>query len=107
MSRKCSQASNLNSFFKSEWRQNEGDQQTVVKIQSVLKVVRIHQHAQFQAIPSCVVKEMPEHLTGRTTGRKVSWLVGHLGNGRSMGLSVGRTDGQTGGRKQGIADRQP
>ena len=32
MSRKCLQASNLNSFFKSEWRQNEGDQQTVVKI---------------------------------------------------------------------------
>ena len=31
----------------------------MIKIESVLRVVRIHQHAKFEAIPSCVLKKIP------------------------------------------------
>ena len=50
----CSQQmptnSNLTCFTKSTCCQNEENQQTVTKIKSVLKVVRIQQHDKFQAI---------------------------------------------------------
>ena len=39
-------------FTKSKGHQNVENQQSMTKIKSVLKVVRIHQHAKFQAIPS-------------------------------------------------------
>ena len=43
---------NLTCFTKSKWRQTEENQQTVTIISSALKMVKIHQHLKFQAIPS-------------------------------------------------------
>ena len=51
-SRKCPETSNLTRFTKSKYCQNYKSQQTVTQNLSVLKVVKIHQHAKFQAIPS-------------------------------------------------------
>ena len=54
-SRKCPETSNLTIFTMSKWCQKGGNQQTVIKIESVLKVVRI-----LQAILSVyIVREMP------------------------------------------------
>ena len=57
LSRKCSETTNLTYFTKSTWPQKEE--------RSVLKVVRIRQHAKFQAIPSLHSREMPGNLSGR------------------------------------------
>ena len=51
-SRKCPEFANLACFTKSKGCQNEENQQRMTEIQSVLKVVRIHQHIKFQAIES-------------------------------------------------------
>ena len=48
--RKCQETSNLTSFTKSKWQQNEENQQTDAIIKLVLKVNRVHQHTKFQAI---------------------------------------------------------
>ena len=49
---KCPEIPNLARFTKSKWHQKEENQQTMIKISSDWKVVRIHQHAKLQAIPS-------------------------------------------------------
>ena len=48
--KKCQETPNFTHFTKSKCRQNEENQQTMTKIRSVLKVIRVHQHAKFQAI---------------------------------------------------------
>ena len=47
-SRQCPETPNMNSFMKPKWCQKEENQQTMTIIESVLKVVRTHQHAKFQ-----------------------------------------------------------
>ena len=49
--RKSLETSNLTNFPLSKWHLNEENQQTMTNILSVMKVVRIHQHTKFQAIP--------------------------------------------------------
>ena len=38
---------------------NEENQQSTNKVLSFLQMVRIHQHAKCQAIPRCILQEMP------------------------------------------------
>ena len=38
---------------------NEENQQSTNRVLSVLQMVRIHQHAKCQAIPRCILREMP------------------------------------------------
>ena len=51
-SRKCPETPNLTRFTKSKKCQNKKIQQTMAIYKTFLKVVKIHQHVKFQAIPS-------------------------------------------------------
>ena len=51
-SQKWRKTPNMTRFTESEKRQKEENQQTMIIVQSVLEVVRIHQHARLQAISS-------------------------------------------------------
>ena len=55
--KKIPELPHLTRFAKSKWCQNEENQQTVATMYSVLKVVRIHQHVQFEAIPPLCSQE--------------------------------------------------
>ena len=60
--KKIQETPNFNGFTKSKWRQNEEYQHTVTKIESVLKVVRIHQQDKFEAIPPLRSQEIARKL---------------------------------------------
>ena len=61
--KKITEIPNLTCFTKSKWHQNDEYQQTVIKVLSVLKAVRIHQHAKFEAIQSDCNKNSNEEST--------------------------------------------
>ena len=55
--KKIPETPNFTRFTESKWRHNEEYQHTMTKIQSILKVVRIHQHAKFDVIPPLCSQE--------------------------------------------------
>ena len=59
--KKIPETPNLTCFTKSKWYQNEVYQQSVTKICSILKLVRIHQHAKLRPFLSWVLKKMPRN----------------------------------------------
>ena len=64
---KCPEPPNLTRFTKLKWCQKMENKQIMTKIEWVLKVVRIHQHAKFQDIPSM-------RFLGNTRNPQI-WLV--------------------------------
>ena len=64
LSGKCPETPKLTCFNKSKCRENKENQQTVIIIYWILKMVRLHQHAIFQTIPPVRSPEnAPPNLT--------------------------------------------
>ena len=109
---KCPETPDLTRFTKSKWRQKEENQQTVTIIYPVLKVVKIHQHAKFQAIPSMrslANAWKPLRTDGRTCHKTVT--VGRMDQRTHVQVERGyiglRTDGRTDGQPENIVPPAP
>ena len=75
---KYPQTTNWIGFTESKRCQNEENQQTVTIILLVLNVVRIHQHAKFQAVPYALLRKCPKYIgtDGRSIASSVIWTDG-------------------------------
>ena len=58
--KKIQETPNLTCFTKSKWCKNEEYQQSVTKIKSILKVVRIHQHANLRPFLHVFSRKWPK-----------------------------------------------